>query len=86
MTEHISDGTGEKKITVEDMDSSLIMYVFGKEKKVGDAGITHSSDSITWGFSTTDNISFNKITVKSCDVEIYDTQNMIHYERSYSIN
>ena len=54
--------------------------------QVGDAGITHSSDSITWGFSTTDNISFNKITVKSCDVEIYDTQNMIHYERSYSIN
>lgn len=86
VTKYVSDGSSEKEIAPTDMESRLVMYVLGKEREVGDAGFSYTSDSISWGFSTIDNLPVNKIKVNSCNVEIYDAQNMIHFERTYNIN
>lgn len=86
VTKYVSDGSSEKEIAPTDMESKLVMYVLGKEREVGEAGMAYTADSISWAFSTIDNLPINKIKVNSCNVEVYDAQNMLHYERTYNIN
>lgn len=85
VTRWSSDGSGEKEISLSDMESSLLVYVLGNETRVADSGLSFTSDSLMWAFSTIDNLPLDKITVSGCKVEVFDSQGKTHFERKYIV-